>query len=137
MHFNSKNLKSEIFEIWNLKIPIQLFVEDEIFQSVKNKWPAGQGATFIFRALSAQRNWGRSFSARICATFFGTFLTVLNLFWYKNQIKAVIYIHQKNTKLYSRVFFLKNFIVARVIHPGNVEMIQQGLAYRLRTLSVG
>ena len=52
----------QIFEIWNLKISIQLFLKTNFSNRSKNKWPAGDGDTFIFRVLSGQSNWGRSFS---------------------------------------------------------------------------
>ena len=73
------NLKSENFEIWNLKFGnlksenfdekienfrTNFFLKTNFSNRSKYKWPAGHGATFIFRALSGQSNWGRSFSRK-------------------------------------------------------------------------
>ena len=72
--WNLKFLKSEIwnFEIRKLKISTKKneFFRTNFFRRLifsnrsKDKWPAGHGATFIFRALSGQCNWGRSFSRK-------------------------------------------------------------------------
>ena len=63
------NFNSNIFEIWNLKIlksqiwkfRSNFFLKTNFSNRSKNKWPAGDGDTFIFRVLSGQSNWGRSY----------------------------------------------------------------------------
>ena len=60
------------FEIWNLKsenfdenfenFRSNFFLKTNFSNRSKDKWPVGDGDTFIFGALSGQSNWGRSFS---------------------------------------------------------------------------
>ena len=62
-------LKSEIWKFWNLKNDFRsnffrsnFFLKTNFSNRSKNKWPAGNGDTFILRVLSGQSNWWRSFS---------------------------------------------------------------------------
>ena len=77
---NLKFLKSEIWNFWNLKNELfwnlksenfdenfekfrsNFFLKTNFSNRSEDKWPAGDGDTFIFSVISGQSNWGRSFS---------------------------------------------------------------------------